>query len=144
MLIGEYTHTIDPKNRLSLPAKFRQEMGKEVVLSPGLDACIFVFTTKQWQVIAERLGDASLLSADMRSFNRFLLGGAVVVPVDSLGRMLVPDHLKVRANLTGQVAVVGVKSRVELWDASAWSAYKSAVEKQADNLAEKLGSVGVL
>jgi len=144
MLIGQYIHTIDDKNRLSLPAKFRMEMGKKVVVTPGLDGCLFVFTLKQWEKISGKLSESSLLSADTRSFNRYMLGGATEAEVDSLGRVLIPDFLRERAALSGKVAVIGVQSRVEIWNEKHWNEFKSSVEKQADTLAEKLGSVGVL
>ncbi len=144
MFIGEFIHTIDNKNRLSLPAKFRSEMGKKVVVTPGLDGCLFVFTLKQWEKISEKLGESSLLQGDTRSFNRYMLGGASEAEVDSLGRVLIPDFLRERANLKEKVAVVGVQARVELWNEKQWQEYKKGVEKQADTLAEKLGSVGVL
>src|SRR5574343_1199249 len=108
MLIGEYTHSIDEKNRLSLPAKFRSEMGKKVVLTPGLDSCLFVFTHKEWQKIQDKLNQSSLLSADNRSFNRFMFAGAVEAEIDSIGRILVPDFLRDRASLKNKVVVIGV------------------------------------
>ncbi len=144
MLIGEYTHTIDEKNRLSLPSKFRTEMGKKVVLTPGLDSCIFVFTLKEWAKISEKLSESSMLNADSRSFNRFLLGGAVEAEIDSIGRILVPDFLKERANRKGKAVIIGVSTRAEIWNEKAWVEYKMVVEKQADALAEKLGQVGML
>ena len=144
MLIGEYTHTVDEKNRLSLPAKFRAEMGKKVVLTPGLDQCLFVFTQKEWDKIQMKLSSSSLLQADNRSFNRFMFAGAVEVEVDSIGRILIPDFLRDRANLKNKVVLIGVSSRVEIWNEKTWIEYKKIVEKQADTLAEKLGQVGVL
>ena len=144
MLIGEYIHSIDDKNRLSFPIKFRKEMGKKVVVTPGLDRCLFVFTTKEWAKIAEKLASSSMLQSDTRSFNRYLLGGAVEVDVDQSGRILVPDFLKDRAEFKGKVAIVGVVSRVELWDEKNWKQNKLKVEKDADTLAERLGSIGVL
>lgn len=144
MLIGEYTHTIDEKNRVSLPAKFRQEMGKKIVVTPGLDNCLFIFTIKEWQKISEKLSESSMLQADTRSFNRFMFGGAVEVEVDSIGRILVPDFLRERANLKNKVAVIGVQNRVEIWNEKSWVDYKKVVEKQADSLAEKLGQIGML
>ncbi|MEQ1561356.1 MAG: division/cell wall cluster transcriptional repressor MraZ [Nitrospira sp.] len=144
MLIGEYTHTIDEKNRLSLPAKFRSEMGKKIVVTPGLDNCLFVFTQKEWQKINDKLSQSSLLQADNRSFNRFMFAGAVEADVDSIGRILIPDFLRERANLKNKVVFIGVSSRVEIWNEKTWSEYKKVVEKQADTLAEKLGQVGVL
>jgi MraZ protein len=144
MLIGEYIHTLDEKNRMSLPAKFRSELGKKVVLAPGLDKSIFMFTVKEWEKIASRLGENSMLQADNRSFNRFMFGGAVEVDVDGSGRILVPDFLKDRASLKKTVAVIGVQNRVEIWNEKIWADYKAVVEKEADQLAEKLGGVGVL
>ncbi|MDD4988804.1 MAG: division/cell wall cluster transcriptional repressor MraZ [Candidatus Pacebacteria bacterium] len=144
MLIGEYTHTIDDKNRLSLPVKFRKEMGKKVVLTPGLDNCLFVFAQKEWEKISGKLSQSSMLSADNRSFNRFMFGGAVEAEVDSLGRILVPDFLRERSHLGEKVAIIGVENRAEIWNEKAWGEYKKVVEKQADTLAEKLGQVGIL
>ena len=144
MLIGEYIHTLDEKKRLSLPVKFRKEMGKKIVITSGLDNCLFVFTMKQWENISTKLSEANMLKADNRSFNRFMFGGAVEVDIDGSGRILVPDFLKDRAGLKKNVAVIGVSNRVELWDEKKWAAYKSVVEKEADQLAEKLGGIGVL
>lgn len=144
MLIGEYIHTIDQKNRVSLPAKFRKEMGKSLVVTPGLDNCLFIFTKKEWVKISEKLSEFSMLQADNRSFNRFMFGGATEVDVDTIGRFLLPDFLKTRAGLSEKVALVGVQNRVEIWNETAWSEYKNTVEKQADALAEKLGGVGML
>ncbi len=144
MLIGEYIHTIDDKKRLSFPVKFRKEMGKSVVVTPGLDKCLFVFTTKEWARITSKLAESSMLQADTRSFNRYLLGGATEVSVDQNGRILIPDFLRDRAGLSGKIAVVGVHTRVELWDEDTWKTYKRTVETRADELAERLGGIGVL
>ena len=144
MLIGEYIHTIDEKNRLSFPVKFRKSMGTTVVVTPGLDHCLFVFTSKEWVKIAEKLAGSSMLQADTRSFNRYLLGGAVDVAVDPSGRILLPDFLKERAGLSGKVAIVGVHTRVEIWDEHTWKTYKKGVETNADALAERLGGIGIL
>lgn len=148
MLIGEYTHSIDDKSRISLPVKFREKMGKKVVVTPGLDHCLFVFTPKEWERIAGKLSDASLGQSDNRSFSRFMFGGAVEADIDSIGRILVPEFLQSWANLkrggVSKVAVVGVQSRVEIWNDKAWAQYKKGVEGKAGALAEKLGQVGVL
>lgn len=144
MFIGEYTHSIDDKNRVSLPAKFRSSLGKKIVITPGLDSCLFVFTQSEWKKIEERLNQSSLLQADNRSFNRFMFAGATEAEVDSIGRVLIPDFLRDRANLKSKVVVIGVSNRVEIWNEKTWGEYKKVVEKQADTLAEKLGQVGVL
>ena len=146
MLIGQFNHTIDDKNRLSLPAKFRQEMGKKVVITPGLDFCLFIFTMKEWEKISERLSvsEGSMLQADNRGFNRYLLGGAVEVEVDGVGRMLLPEHLRHRAKLKSKVVFIGVRDRVELWDETTWDTYRHGIENKADALAEKLGQAGLI
>jgi MraZ protein len=144
MLIGEYTHNIDEKNRLSLPVKFRKEMGKTVVVAPGLEKSLFVFTAAEWKKKAEQLAEGSMLQSDTRSFSRYFLGGATEVAVDANGRILLPDFLKDRAGIKEKVAIIGVYSRLELWDEPTWQKYKRQVEANADSLAERLGSIGVL
>jgi MraZ protein len=146
MIIGQFNHRLDDKNRLSLPAKFRQEMGKKVVITPGLDSCLFIFTMKQWGKISESLsmGEGSMLQADNRGFNRYLLGGAVEVEVDAVGRMLLPDHLRTRAKLKDKVVFLGVMDRAELWDEETWNAYRQSIENNANTLAEKLGRAGMI
>lgn len=147
MLIGEYLHTIDDKSRVSLPSKFRKEMGSTVVIAPGIDSCLFIFTLKGWKEFAERLSrpdSSSVLQADNRNFNRIIFGRATEVEVDSIGRILIPTHLCEHAGISDKVAIIGVLNRVEVWDEKVWSSYRTAVEKKTDALAEKLGSVGIL
>lgn len=146
MLIGEYIHTIDEKNRMSLPVKFRKEMGKKIIITPGLDSCLFIFTIKEWAKVSKKLSDSandlSFLKADQRSFNRYMFGRAAEVEIDSIGRILIPDFLKDRIGLKNSAAIVGVEDRVEIWNDKTWSENKDVVEKQAASLAEKLGSQG--
>lgn len=143
MLLGEYTHTLDPKKRLSLPSKFRKEMGKTVVLTKGLDMCLFLYSVKEWEKVAGKLSGSSTGQSDMRAFNRFLLAGAVELDVDSLGRILVPDFLKDFAELKSKVIITGVHDRAEIWDEVRWGEYKKKIAEQADALAQKLGELGV-
>lgn len=144
MLIGEYIHTLDPKKRLSLPSKWRAKLGKSLVVTRGLDNCLFVYPLPAWQAITAKVASLPLGSADTRSFNRFFLSGAVQVEVDKAGRILVPDFLKDFAKLQNRVVLAGIHDRVEIWDEQKWNDYKQKIESQADALAEKLGSVGVL
>jgi len=147
MLIGEYTHTLDDKNRISLPSKFRTEVGKKIVVTYGLDNCLFLFPQKEWQVIAKKLAERGMLQADTRGFNRFMLGGAVEIEVDSIGRILLPDHLRDFAGVSGKkdnAVFVGVYDKVEVWSESRWKAYKKQVVSKALGLAEKLGQVGAV
>lgn len=145
MLIGEYTHTIDDKGRVSLPSKFRSLMGKRIVVTQGLDKCLFVFTPSEWEKIANKLSEnSSMLSHDMRSFTRYMFGGASEVEVDSIGRILVPDFLRERVGLEKEVVLIGVQNRVEIWNQKLWNEYKAEVERGADGLAEKLSGLGIM
>lgn len=144
MLIGEYVHSIDAKKRLSFPSKWRKELGKKLVITRGLDNCLFVYPLKEWQRISQKIAELPLGQADTRGFNRFFLSGAVEVEVDSVGRILVPDFLKDFARLKSKVVLAGIHDRVEMWDEKLWRDYKRRIEGQADALAEKLGEIGVL
>lgn len=144
MLIGEYTHTLDPKKRLSLPSKWRALLGKTVIVTRGLDNCLFVYTESSWQTLTAKVANLPLGQADTRGFNRFFLSGAVEVEVDKAGRILVPDFLKDFAKLKNKVVLAGLHDRVEIWDEKKWNDYKKKIEEQADKLAEKLGGVGAL
>lgn len=144
MLIGEYTHTQDEKNRISLPGKFRKELGKKIVVTHGLDSCLFIYTLKDWQKIAEKLGNLSIGQADTRSFNRFILAGASEVDVDSIGRILIPEYLRDYAKLSGKTVFAGMHNRVEVWNEPSWVAYKKGIRAEADRLAQKLGEIGAI
>jgi MraZ protein len=143
MLIGEHTHTIDPKKRIAIPAKFRKEIGEKVVVTHGLDNCLFIYPIVQWNAIAEKLANLPIGQADTRGFNRFMLAGAVETDVDSLGRILIPDFLKQFAGLKERVVMAGVHTRIEVWDEDTWKTYKEKVQGQAESMAEKLGEIGM-
>tara|TARA_B100001179_G_C18574922_1_gene396980 strand:+ start:415 stop:849 length:435 start_codon:yes stop_codon:yes gene_type:complete len=144
MLIGEHKHTLDTKKRVSLPAKFRKELGKTVIVTKGLDSCLFVYSVKEWKIFSERLGNLSMGQGDTRAFARYFLGGAVEVDIDSAGRILIPDFLKDLAQLQTKVIVAGLGSHVELWDEDQWNKYQKSLEKNADTIAQKLGEIGVI
>jgi len=144
MLIGEYIHTLDNKKRLSLPAKFRKELGDKVVVTRGLDACLFMYPESAWLKIAEKLTSLPIGQSDTRGLGRFLLAGASEAEVDSAGRVLVPDHLKEFAGLGSRVVLAGILDRVEIWNEKVWDEYKRHIEHNADQMAEKLGELGIL
>ncbi len=145
MLLGEHKHTLDTKKRLSLPAKFRKELGKTVVITRGFDSALFVYSAKEWKKFVEKnMDDLSIGKSDTRAMSRFMLGGAVETNIDSAGRILIPDFLKDFAGLNQKVMVIGLASRVELWDEGKWINYQSELSKNADTLAEKLGENGMI
>lgn len=144
MLIGEYLHTLDNKKRISLPAKFRKEVGKKVVITRGLDSCLFMFPEKTWNAIAKKLEQLPFGQSDTRGMSRFLLAGAVETDVDTAGRILIPDFLKDFADLRSRVVLAGVSDRIEIWNEKTWEEYKRRIEKGADQMAQTLGDLGIL
>ena len=142
MLIGEYKHSLDPKKRVSIPAKFRKEIGKKAVITRGLDQCLFVYPMEEWKNVAEKLSNLPTGQSDTRNFVRMMLAGAMDVDIDSLGRVLIPDYLKDYAGLKDKVVIAGVYKRLEIWNEENWENYKQRIEKQTDVLAEKLGELG--
>jgi len=144
MLIGEYKHTLDDKKRISLPSKFRKQVGKKIVITHGLDQCLFLYPINEWKTISKKIGELGMGQADRRGFNRFMLAGASEISVDSVGRILIPEHLRKFAAVTSKVVFAGVYNRIEIWDEGKWEEYKSKVIGSADDMAEKLGDIGAL
>ena len=144
MLIGEYKHTVDDKKRISLPSKFRKEIGKKIVITHGLDQCLFAYSMEEWKKISKKIGELGMGQSDSRGFNRFMLAGASEVAVDSVGRILIPEHLRDFAGVKSKVVFTGVYNRIEIWNDELWDEYKAKVMKGADSMAEKLGDVGAL
>lgn len=139
MFIGEYLHTLDPKNRLSLPAKFRKALGSGVVVTRGLDHCLFVYPKKAWAKEAESRAVHAGGTAAARGLARLFLAGAMEAEVDSAGRVLIPDHLRSFAGLSSKTIIAGVADRIEIWDEAAWKKYTTEIERDAEAFAEKLG-----
>jgi MraZ protein len=143
MFIGEYRHTVDDKNRVSLPAKFRKELGRKIVVTRGLDNCLFLFTHKAFEAISSETAKLGHMQMDSRGFNRFLFSGATEIEVDSMGRILIPDYLREFAALKSAVTFAGVHNRIEIWDEKRWGAYKKRIESEAEGMAEKLSQIGL-
>lgn len=143
MFLGEYPYKLDEKKRLSLPIKFRKLLGKKVVVTRGLDSCLFLYPTGEWQKLAEKLSHLPLSQADARGFVRIMLAGAMEVDLDKLGRILIPDYLKKYAFLNKKVVIAGLYNRVEIWDENKWEEYKQKTEKEAGDIAERLKELGI-
>lgn len=144
MFIGEYAHSLDPKKRLALPARFRKELGEKVVITRGLDQCLFVYPLAAWEEIANKLSALSLGQAATRSFVRLILAGAIEAEIDKLGRVLLPDYLKRYAAISQKVIITGVFNRLEIWAHEKWEQYRGEAEQHTDELAERLGELGML
>ena len=143
MFIGEYSHSIDPKKRLAVPSKFRAELKNKVVVTRGLDKCLFIYPMKVWEKLAGKLGTMPVGESGTRSFIRIMLAGATDVEVDKQGRILIPDYLKAYAGLNKNVVIAGLYNRLEIWDEKKWKEYKKGAEKNTDEIAEQLGKLGV-
>jgi len=143
MLLGEYTHNLDTKGRMAIPAKFRSKLGAGAIITRGLDRCLFVFDSKEWETLAQKLIALPLAQANSRAFVRLMLAGATDCELDKQGRILIPDYLREYANLKKQVIVAGLYNRIEIWDSENWKQYKSKTESASDEIAEKLGELGI-
>lgn len=143
MFSGEYTYSIDEKKRLAVPAKFRKLLAKKAVITRGLDKCLFLYPAKEWLELAKKISKLPLAQADARSFARLMLGGAMEVNFDNLGRILIPDYLKDYAGLKKKVIFVGLYDRIEIWDEAGFKNYKKKTEMAVGDIAERLKELGV-
>lgn len=141
MFIGEYTHIIDPKKRLAIPAKFRKSLGQQAVITRGLDQCLAIYPIKEWDILADKLGKLPISQSDARGFVRLMLAGAMQVDLDNLGRILIPDYLKNYAGLRKKIILAGLYNRIEIWDEEKWGEYKQKAEKEAGDIAARLGTI---
>ena len=138
MLSGEYSHTLDAKNRLILPAKLREELGSDIVLTKSVDSCVSLYTKESWRAFTEKLD--VLPDTETRHVKRFLYSAAFETTIDAQGRLLIPPHLCQYAGLTKNVKVIGVGNRVEIWNADTWEQTISSVDlNQVIATMEKLG-----
>ncbi len=139
MFFGEHEHTIDDKNRLTLPARFRTAFAGGVVLTRGLDACLDVYTRADWDaLVAARLAPLDPFSGEARELKRFFFAAAADAELDRQGRVLVPPALARHAKLDRDVVVAGVHDHLEIWDRTAWATHVSEFEGSADDVAERL------
>ena len=129
MFIGEYTHTVDEKNRFSLPAKFRKELGRKVVVTRGKDHCLVLYPHKTWVAISQEVKQLGHVESDQR-YARFTFAGASEIEIDSIGRILVPEFLREFAGLKSNIVITGVHDRVEIWNDKKWLAYRKKLESE--------------
>ena len=138
MLIGEYEHSLDVKGRLIMPAKLREDMGEKFIITKGLDGCLFGFSQNEWTNFEEKLKTLPLTNKNARDFVRFFLSGAIECELDKQGRFLIASNLREYANMEKDVAIIGVGTRLEIWDREKWKAYNSDENISADEIAENM------
>jgi MraZ protein len=140
MLLGEHDHALDDKNRLTLPAKFRDELGEGVVVSRGMDGCLYAYSAGDWQQLAERISALDPLSRESRMMRRHFFSGAVRADLDKQGRMVLPGALLESAGIEREVTVAGVYDHLEIWDRAKWRTHLHEVEGSAEDVAERLAN----
>ncbi len=143
MLIGEYEHSLDVKGRLIMPAKLREDMGEKFIVTKGLDGCLFGFSQNEWANFEEKLKTLPLTNKNARDFVRFFLSGAIECEIDKQGRFLIASNLREYANMEKDVVIIGVGTRLEIWNRDKWKAYNSDENISADEIAENMTMLGI-
>ena len=138
MFIGEYHHTIDEKNRIIIPAKFRQELGKEFIVTRGIENCLFVYSLENWAKITNKLNALPFTKKDARTFNRFFMSGATSVELDKQGRVNVTAPLIDYAKIVKDCVIIGTGDRLEIWAKEAWESFFDSTKDSMSDIAENL------
>src|SRR5262249_6067450 len=140
MLLGEYDHSPDDKNRLTLPARLREQLGDRVVVTRGLDGCLYVYAAAEWARLAERVGSLDPLSREARTMQRFFFASGAEAELDKQGRIVIPTGLLDGAGIGREVTVAGVYDHLEIWDRAVWREQRQTVEGSAEDVAERLAN----
>ena len=143
MFMGEYNHTIDAKGRLIIPSKFRELLGEEFVLTKGLDGCLSIYPMDEWEAFEMKLRALPLTNKNARDFVRFFLSGAIECEIDKQGRFLITSNLREYAKLEKDTVIIGVGTRIEIWDKEKWKSYNSDENISADEIAENMTMLGI-
>jgi MraZ protein len=138
MLLGEHEHSLDDKNRLTLPAKLREQLGEQVVVTRGMDGCLYVYARGDWERLAGRISGLDALSVESRRMQRHFFVNATAAELDKQGRIVIPPALLQRARIGREVTVTGVYDHLEIWDRAAWRAQLEEIEGSAEDVAERL------
>jgi len=143
VFIGEYEHTVDVKGRIIMPSKLRENIGEKFIITKGLDKCLFAYSKSEWTNFEEKLKTLPLTNKNARDFVRFFLSGAVECEIDKQGRFLVPANLRTYANIDKEIVIIGVGTRLEIWDKGSWTNYSSEENISADEIAENMTMLGI-
>ncbi len=140
MLMGEYHHTIDEKGRMIIPAKFRQELGEQFVITRGLESCLFAYSMNEWNKIVNKINTLPFTKRDARNFSRFFLSGATIVELDKQGRINIASPLTSYASLEKDCIIIGVGERLEIWNEKSWHEFLDTNIEDMSMIAENLFS----
>ncbi len=143
--MGEYTHSIDAKGRIILPADFRQELGVTFIITKGFDKCLFLYGQQAWEELAAKLRALPISKPEARAVNRFFFSGARTLECDKQGRFLIPANLRSHAQiaLKQDVILTGVDNRIEVWSKDNWNIYNGEVEPDVTTIAASLAELGI-
>ncbi|KYH35648.1 protein MraZ [Clostridium tepidiprofundi DSM 19306] len=142
MFIGEYKHSIDNKNRIIIPSKFREELGSPFVLTKGLDGCLYAYPMGEWEILEKKLRTLPLTNKNARAFVRFFFSGANEVVLDKQGRALVSQNLLEYASIDREIVSIGVSNRIEIWSKKNWDEYNNSNIDYTE-IAEKMSELGI-
>lgn len=140
MFTGECEHSIDAKGRIIIPAKYREELGEQFTVTPGLDGCLFVYPDSEWAAFVEKLKGLPG-TREGRRLQRYFLAGAAAVAMDKQGRVLIPQKLREAAGLTKDIVFVGVITKLEIWSQENWEA--NNIYGDMDEIAERMSEYGL-
>jgi len=140
MLLGAHEHTLDEKNRLTLPARLRSAFEDGVVVTRGLDGCLVAYPRAEWEALVARIGGLDALGTDSRRLRRYYFAGAAPGELDRQGRVVIPAALLEHAGIGREVTVAGVHDHIEIWDRARWRAEMQEVEGSAEDVAERLAN----
>jgi len=143
LFIGEYEHSVDTKGRVIMPAKLREDIGEKFIVTKGLDGCLFAYSITEWTNFEEKLKTLPLTNKNARDFVRFFLSGAVECEIDKQGRFLIPGNLREYATLEKEIIIIGVGTRIEIWNKEEWKKYSSDENISADEIAENMTMLGI-
>ncbi|MGI6550265.1 MAG: division/cell wall cluster transcriptional repressor MraZ [Syntrophomonadales bacterium] len=143
MFLGEYRHSLDNKGRLTVPARFREELGETFIVTKGLDNCLFVYPLSEWKTVEENLKGLPFTRSDVRAFVRFFFSGACECETDKQGRILLPGGLREYAHIDRDVVIIGVGARVEVWAEEYWEEYAEKAGASYEDISEKLVELGI-
>jgi MraZ protein len=142
MFIGEFTHNVDDKGRVTIPARYREELEEGAYVTRGLDGCLVLYPEPEWKALTEKVKALPMTDRRARDFRRFFFGSAVDVAPDRQGRILLPSYLREYASLGSEVTVVGMDTYVEIWNPETWQTTRQSVEEDEDN-AERWAELGI-
>ncbi len=140
LLLGEHEHSLDDKNRLTLPARLREQLGDQVVITRGMDGCLYVYARGAFDELASQIGGLDPLGADARRMRRHFFGNATPGELDKQGRVVIPARLLEREGIGREVTVTGVGDHLEVWDRAVWSKQLQEAEGSAEDVAERLAN----